>query len=117
MFGLLPGGHAAPAKKGSSGPFIGPGIVLRPLKNQDGPGIASNVHSFGAEQGDPVSSQTALAPLIGSMDQFAKDIIFAVNTSPGRGTGSRGELFAHDLDMLRLDSGMVQALLQLWQAG
>ena len=35
--------------------------------------------------------------------------IFAATVRAGRGTGSRGELSAHDLDILSLDSRVVQA--------
>jgi hypothetical protein len=77
------------------------------LKNQEG--LASDVHSVRAEQGDPAFSQAALAPLPGSRDQLAKDIIFAVNTSPLRRRESSAESSVHDLDRLRVDSGVVQA--------
>jgi hypothetical protein len=84
VFGLLPAGNAAPPKKGPSSPLMGPGIVqlLKPLASHENHGIAGSAPPIGAEQGNP--TQAFLAPLMGSTDQFAKEMLFAVQTQPLR---------------------------------
>jgi hypothetical protein len=98
VFGLLPGGNAARAKKRSSGPLVDPGIVkqLGSWTSQEGPGKAGNAPADGVEQGNP--SQAILAPLIGSTDQFAKEMLFAAQTQALRKCAGRGSTAGVDLN-------------------
>jgi hypothetical protein len=105
VFGLLPAGKAAPPKKGSFGPFMGPGIVqlLGPLTCQESLGVAGNAPSVGAGRANLLPSQAVLALLIGSADQLAKEVVFAESNSARQGTESTGQLSVDDFEMLRLD--------------
>jgi hypothetical protein len=118
VFGLLSGRPAAPPHPGLSGSRIDPGIVLllQSMTSQAARGNSGSIHLSSADQGDSVPSQSLLAPLMGSTERVAKDIVFAVIDHALQRVGSADRLSAHDLDLrvAPVDRGERSILPSFW---